>query len=572
MSPDEISNHPMRTTRIHSLIASLAIAAGGTVVAQQVPGFMPPSEPCFPPAAKQASGASDVARYVSLADKSAVQVPCHRLRDDKGRTIELTGVVHVADRSYFEALDQHLKTFDAVLFELVGDAADVEAARKKQPSPRGASPMSKVYTFMAHEVLGMVTQGEVIDYSNPKFIHADLSEAEINELLKPHNMTIDELLTGRMKGSQMDLNQMEAMLPMMKSMMPKGDPHSIKRMIAPTMTQMEGGCPGMDCGEGSLFQEIVLVKRNARALEVLERELAAGKKNISIFYGSAHMPDFKKHLLEEGWHEDGIEWRDAWTIPVLAPAADNPDTAQEATKAPDAEADALLESALGIFSKAKAYQFTAKTCASISGFGNKQEMVATAELKVMQPNFLFVRAKDAMGKSGVLYCDGTTVTLMSDGSGRYRQMPAPATLSGFASLPGLDEVGLGPSNDVLRFLDSGAPAIGGFSGTPGASKQDPALLDGALHDRVKISFMDMHATFWIKKDAAFPLSRIDIDPGKALQGGPGGPGSGGPGQMPDSMAAMLKMEAYQSFSSTAVVDHYPIETFRFVPPAGTTAE
>ena len=563
MSPDEISNHPMRTTRIHSIIASLAICSGGILAAQQT---TPPSEPCFPPTAKAAPG-SDVARYIRLADKSAVQVPCQRLKDKQGRTIELTGVVHVADRSYFEALDKHLKGFDAVLFELVGDETDVEAARKKQPSPHGVSPMSKIYTFMAHEVLGMVTQGEVIDYNNPKFIHADLSEAEINELLKPHNMSIDELLSGPMKGTQMDLDQMESMLPMMKSMMPKGDPHAIKRMIAPAMTDMEGGCGRADCGEGSLFHEIVVVKRNARALEVLDRELAAGKKKVSIFYGSAHMPDFKKRLLEQGWQEDGVEWRDAWTIPVLAPAAAVPNPAKEASASPDAEAEALLENALGIFSKAKAYQFTAKTCASISGFGNQQEMVATAEVKVMQPNFLFVRAKDAQGKGGVLYSDGSTVTLMSDGSGRYHQMPAPATLSGFASLPGLDEVGLGPSNDVLRFLDSGAAAVGGFSGMPDASRQEAAELDGALHERVKITFMDMHATFWIKKDAAFPLTRIDIDPGNSLQGGPGGPG-----QIPDSMAAMLKMEAYQSFSSTAVVDHYPIETFRFVPPAGTTAE
>ncbi len=547
MSPDEINVIPMRATRYHSILAALAIGAGNIAAAWQT---LPP------PAAAAQAPASDVARYVRLADKSVVQVPCYRLKDASGRHIELTGVVHVADRAYYEALDQHLKTFDAVLFELVGDEADVEAARKKQPSPRGASPMAKIYNFMAHEVLGMVTQGEVIDYGNPNFIHADLSETEVNELLKPHNKTIDELLTGRMRGMEMGLDQMEATLPMMKAMLPKNDPHAVKRMIAPTMTQLEGGC-GMDCGEGSLFHEIVLVKRNARALEVLERELAAGKKNISIFYGSAHMPDFKKSLLGKGWQEDGIEWRDAWTIPALATGS-----AAESAATPDPEAEKLLDSALGVFSKAKAYHFTATTVASISGLGNSQRMESTAEVKAMQPNFLFVRAKDAEGKSGVLYCDGTTVTLMRDGSGRYRQMPAPQTLSGFASLPGLAEVGLGPSNEVLRFLDMDASAgAGGVPGMAEASNAGAADLDGTRHERVKVNFLGAEATFWIKKDAAFPLARIDIDPGKAMAEG-----------MPEPMAAMLKMEAYQSFSGTGVADSLPRETFRFVPPAGATGE
>jgi hypothetical protein len=315
-----IRSHRMRTTGFNSIVASLAICAGSILAAKQGQEAAPPSAPCYPPAARSAPS-TDVARHIRLADRSVVQVPCHRLTDHEGRAIELTGVVHVADRAYFEALDQHLKSFDVVLFELVGDAADVEAARKKQPSPRGASPMAKIHAFMAHEVLGMVTQGEVIDYSSPNFIHADLSETEINGLLKPHNLTIDGLLTGRMKGMEMDLDQMTKVVPIMKAMLPKNDPHAVKRLMAPTVTRLEGGTCDMDMGEGSLFHEIVVLKRNTRALDVLERELAAGKKKVSIFYGSAHMPDFKKRLLEKGWQEEGIEWRDAWTIPEIARAS-----------------------------------------------------------------------------------------------------------------------------------------------------------------------------------------------------------------------------------------------------------
>ena len=58
-----------------------------------------------------------------------------------------------------------------------------------------------------------------------------------------------------------------------------------------------------------------MIDRNKACLEVLKQQLKAGKKNIAIFYGAAHMPDFDKRLKEElGVKRTTNEWIDAWSL------------------------------------------------------------------------------------------------------------------------------------------------------------------------------------------------------------------------------------------------------------------
>ena len=54
--------------------------------------------------------------------------------------------------------------------------------------------------------------------------------------------------------------------------------------------------------------------RNVRCLEVLDRELAAGRKNVGIFYGAAHYPDMQKRLIEQGFTRTNHEWVTAWNV------------------------------------------------------------------------------------------------------------------------------------------------------------------------------------------------------------------------------------------------------------------
>ncbi|MFD0892430.1 hypothetical protein KBB96_13455 [Luteolibacter ambystomatis] len=265
-------------------------------------------------------------RYIPGPERSVVQIPCYHFIDGDGRRLELTGAVHIADKEYYEGLNRHFEGFDAVLFELVADPDKVAELRRMEPGRAGAtlkeSQMSKLYRVLAHDLLGLSLQIETIDYRRSNFVHADMGEKELEALLKARGRTLDDLLEGKLKGSGINLEQIVAMLPMLKTLIPKDDPKALQRMMAPMLAKLESPEGG---SEDKLFNEIVVMARNTRAIEVLDQQLAAGKRNLALFYGSDHFSDLRKRLLAKGWKEEKpAEWRDAWVIPAKVEAVPVP--------------------------------------------------------------------------------------------------------------------------------------------------------------------------------------------------------------------------------------------------------
>jgi hypothetical protein len=46
----------------------------------------------------------------------------------------------------------------------------------------------------------------------------------------------------------------------------------------------------------------------------MQKQIAAGKKRIAIFYGAAHFPDMEQRLLKQGWKLQKTDWLKAWDI------------------------------------------------------------------------------------------------------------------------------------------------------------------------------------------------------------------------------------------------------------------
>ena len=101
-------------------------------------------------------------------------------------------------------------------------------------------------------------------------------------------------------------------------MLSAGQDDSLKTLIAYEMTDMSQiqDVLGEDSGSA------VIGARNQRAIDVLQREIAAGAKRIGIFYGVAHMPDLEERLLDQvGLAYEEMSWVDAWLL-GSAPATD----------------------------------------------------------------------------------------------------------------------------------------------------------------------------------------------------------------------------------------------------------
>jgi hypothetical protein len=60
---------------------------------------------------------------------------------------------------------------------------------------------------------------------------------------------------------------------------------------------------------------VIITERNKMALKVLKEQLAAGKKNLGIFYGAGHLNDMDERLRKDfGLTPVSITWMTAWNL------------------------------------------------------------------------------------------------------------------------------------------------------------------------------------------------------------------------------------------------------------------
>lgn len=93
-------------------------------------------------------------------------------------------------------------------------------------------------------------------------------------------------------------------------------------------TQFEGMESLMDAFNGTDGSTII-TERNKRALDVLEKQLAAGQNRLAIFYGAGHLGDMQDQLMKRfDMKPISCEWLRAWDLHQL------PDTDKAADQAP----------------------------------------------------------------------------------------------------------------------------------------------------------------------------------------------------------------------------------------------
>ena len=86
---------------------------------------------------------------------------------------------------------------------------------------------------------------------------------------------------------------------------------ALKRVMADQFQEMEGMTAVLDGPQGSTL----IGQRNERALEVLKKEIAAGKKKIAVFYGAGHMADMEKRLRADfALKATETQWLQAWDM------------------------------------------------------------------------------------------------------------------------------------------------------------------------------------------------------------------------------------------------------------------
>jgi len=274
--------------------------------------------------------AAEAPEFIRVEEnETATQLQTAVVRFTKGEAaVELVGAVHIADKKYYEGLNTRFTGYDAVLFEGIGspppppapgekadpapaaeaaEAPPVEGEKPAVPKKRGKlDGLHGIYESGA-EWLGLSYQMKEIDYRKANFVHADLTVEEFTALQADRK----ESLVGFVLKAGLSENVRPAKEPSTLKLLTslvRRDKDGLKRELVHTLGA------GDDQIAAIAGDSVVITDRNAKCLEVLDREVQAGKKKLGIFYGAAHFPDMEKKLLAAGWQKTGTEWLTAWDI------------------------------------------------------------------------------------------------------------------------------------------------------------------------------------------------------------------------------------------------------------------
>ena len=279
------------------------------------------------------SAVKDPEKFVRFSDEKgggALETAVVTYKNDAGVEVRLVSAIHIGERAYFEGLAKDFEADDAVLYELVKEKdaplPGPEAMRRKAAEGGADHPIAQLQRFLK-DTLDLDYQLDVIDYTKPNFVHADMdreafekAQAERGESFE--TMMLQQLIAA-MRKPQADLlpaagEDPEQMLKELVKLVTRPDmERQMKTFIAKQMDQMQDAAMGLDGPGGS----VILTERNKAAVKVLEDTIKAGKKKISVFYGAAHMPDLAKRLREMGFKPAGeVKWKQAWDLRIRADA------------------------------------------------------------------------------------------------------------------------------------------------------------------------------------------------------------------------------------------------------------
>ena len=246
-------------------------------------------------------------------------------------SVELIGAVHIADAAYYTALTKLFTDYEELLFELVDGQRmkeEIEGARpvrgKGKPAAGGGkiapkddedrSPAFKIISGLMHgfgNYFHLQYQTDGIDYHTKNFVHADVSMDEFVSMQaeKGESFTglIEKAITAQLEiGSHPEAEPRGSQL--LLALL--GDSSGLKVAMARQLAVADDLVKAMEHDEGS----VIISDRNKKALEVFDREVAAGRKNLGIFYGAAHLFDMEKRLEKKGYQRTGERWMTAWDI------------------------------------------------------------------------------------------------------------------------------------------------------------------------------------------------------------------------------------------------------------------
>jgi hypothetical protein len=298
----------MRTRSFQAVVVLAALALQVTVFAGEFDGARP---------------APDYMRYAEDARSARLEVAVKSFKMPGGQTVDLIGVVHIADDAYYQKLNRRFDRYDSVLFELVGDPQRLMQTAPqvlKQEYDRqyaGVVSMSSLQIAVG-KYLNLAFQLGEIDYTKPNMVHADVGTAEFAKMQQERGETMLTLLLRAMNAQFTGTADTAALseldiFSLIRILLSPDAATEFKKTLARMFDQGEALTQLMEGEAGSA----VLSGRNEVVVRKIQDILADHRRRrIAVLYGGGHMPGIETTLIGKLHAKPaGEEWLAAWTMP-----------------------------------------------------------------------------------------------------------------------------------------------------------------------------------------------------------------------------------------------------------------
>ena len=232
-------------------------------------------------------------------------------RNDKGVTVRLVSAVHIGEEAYFQGLQQSFAETEVVLYEMVKAAGSGPPVKGQ----RSDSGISKLQHFLK-DTLNLSFQLDEIDYTRRNFVHADLDAETFQKLQAQRGESFATMMLSALMKSLSNPAAMRSFedepVDMFDLMTRPDGERQIKLLLARHLGDIEKEAMGLDMLNGT----VILTERNKAVMRELTKQLKAGKKDIAIFYGAAHMPELADALEIRGFEPAQTKWRAAWDVKI----------------------------------------------------------------------------------------------------------------------------------------------------------------------------------------------------------------------------------------------------------------
>lgn len=245
-----------------------------------------------------------------------LQTAIVNFENDAGVQLNLVAAVHLGEEEYYTELNSYFKTQDVVLYELVAEPDQV-------PTRDGRESSTSLIGFIQQAMAGFLNIGfqlDEIDYTQPNFLHADLTPSQLDALMTSKNENFFTMFLNLAMAQIAEQNASPdeppssfTMLSLLGAMNSDNQNAAVKFLFAEEL----GRSGGILLGEELEQQVTILGDRNKAALRVLGEALGnPDYRRISIFYGAAHMPGIEREISATmGFVRTGQSWQPAWMVP-----------------------------------------------------------------------------------------------------------------------------------------------------------------------------------------------------------------------------------------------------------------